>query len=228
MLYLFLIIFQLVLLFFLSKRVRWGVSKLFYKITKRKKPAAYLFAVLFLPGTYIHELSHLLVALLLFVPVGKLELIPALQEDRLKLGSVTIGKTGAVRRFMVGIAPLVFGIGVLMLIASLAVTNPMDKSWWEYVLYLYIVFTVSNTMFMSKSDLEGGWKIFLALFIVILLLYVLGFRASVSENSFIYSDSFNNVLKTANTYLLFPVALDLAMVVLGKILSEKGAGEYEH
>jgi hypothetical protein len=218
MTYLIFFLLQIVILFFISRKVQRYVSRLFHYLTKSKKFSAYFFAILFLPGTYIHEFSHLITSLVLFVPVGKLELIPKLEGNELKLGSVSIGKTDFIRRFIIGISPLIFGVIILIAIVAAGVSEPAGKSWWEYLIYLYLVFTISNTMFMSRRDMEGGWKVILAFFLVFLLLYLAGFRATVTGDSFLYSENFIQILKTANLYLLFPVVLDFVIVLIGKKL----------
>jgi hypothetical protein len=221
MVYIFLLLLQIVLLFFISRRVQKYVSRFFYSLTKSKKASAYLFAVLFLPGTYVHELSHLITSLILFVPVGKLELIPKFEGDQLKLGSVAIGKTDFIRRFIIGVAPLIFGVFILIMIVATVANNPSSKNLWEYLIYLYLVFTISNTMFMSKRDMEGGWKLVLAFVTIFLLLYLAGFRTTVTNESFLYSENFKQILQTTNLYLLFPVGLDFVIVLFGKTLVNK-------
>jgi len=217
MVYLFYFLLQVVILFFISRKVQGYVSRFFYALTKNNKVSAYLFATLFLPGTYVHEFSHLIASVVLFVPVGKLELIPKLEGNELKLGSVAIGKTDFIRRFIIGVAPLVIGVIILVIIVAAAANDPSSKNWWEYLIYLYLVFTISNTMFMSKRDMEGGWKLVLAFLFVFILLYVVGFRATVTSDSFLYSENFNQILKTANLYLLFPLGIDVVMVILAKL-----------
>ena len=48
-----------------------------------------LFSILFLPGVFLHELSHFLMAKILHVPTGKASLIPkSLPNGRLQMGYV--------------------------------------------------------------------------------------------------------------------------------------------
>jgi hypothetical protein len=221
MIQLLLFLLLLVLLFIISRKVQRYVSQLFYGLVKSKKVSAYLFALLFLPGTYIHEFSHILVSLMLFVPVGKLELIPKLEGEQLKLGSVSISKTDFIRRFLIGVAPLILGVFILVAIVAFAFANPPGSVWWKYLIYLYLIFTISNTMFMSKKDLEGGWKLGLAFAFIFLLLYLVGFQVTVTSESFLYSENFIHILSTVNKYLLFPLGLDFVIVMFGKTV-ERG------
>ena len=42
-----------------------------------------MYALIFAPGTLIHEASHFLMALFILVPVGQLEIIPEIQDDKI-------------------------------------------------------------------------------------------------------------------------------------------------
>ncbi len=106
-------------------------------------------------------MSHYVVAKLLFVRTGKISLLPKFHDDGLELGHVEIAHTDFVRRFFIGIAPLVVGVCVLSGIVYFLLN--MRFVWWQYVLFAYTIITVVNTMSLSKSDLVGAWKIVLIL-----------------------------------------------------------------
>src|SRR3989344_7337481 len=100
MIYIIILFAELVILYFLSKRLTQDLFNFIYGLTKKRNLAIYILAVLFLPGTFIHEISHFLTALFLFVPVGEVEFLPEIQgSDSLKMGSVAIGKTDPIRKF---------------------------------------------------------------------------------------------------------------------------------
>src|SRR3989344_5460758 len=118
MIYLFLLLLEITVLYLLSRRVVRSVYRFFFQVTRRRTLGMYLFAILFLPGTFIHEISHFLAALFLLVPVGNLELIPKFKEEGggVDLGSVAIGKTDPIRRFLIGVAPFVFGLFIIFVL----------------------------------------------------------------------------------------------------------------
>src|SRR5471030_284135 len=105
---------ELFFLFLLSQRLTRSLSFFFYKVTKSKKITILLLALLFLPGTFIHELAHYLMAIILFVHAEGLELIPKIQEHDVKLGSVQIERTDPFRRLLIGMAPFLFGTSILL------------------------------------------------------------------------------------------------------------------
>lgn len=178
----------------------------------------YLFAVTFLPGTFIHEISHFLAALFLLVPVGKLELTPKFKEEGsgFELGSVAIAKTDPLRRFLIGIAPLVFGLTIILLIVYLITTGRFINAWWANILAGYIIFQVANSMFSSKKDLEGAIIIFIFLIIVFIILVLLGINIPFELKDLGLSPETTEIIKKANLFLLVPIVIDFLVLLLFK------------
>jgi hypothetical protein len=173
MLYLILLIFEILTLYLLMRR---ATNKIFNFV------GPYIFALIFLPGTFIHEMSHFLTALFLLVPVGQIELMPKLHEDGLKLGSVPIGKTDPIRRTLIGIAPIVLGLVIIF------VTNTLTIPWF---IHAYIAFQIGNSMFSSKKDMEGAWIIFI-------ILIAITFKLNINPEIF----------KMADLFLIVPIGID--------------------
>ena len=159
-------------LFLISRYLTESISGFFYHITHRHVFSIQLLAVLFLPGVIIHELSHWLVASLLFVPTGEIEFFPQVYGNTVKLGSVQVAKTDPARRFFIGVAPLIMGMALLLGVFWYLSPSLTQLSWKTGV-FLYCLFEIGNTMFSSKKDLEDA-LVFVILFIlfVILLLFL--------------------------------------------------------
>lgn len=121
----------------------------------------YFLAFLFLPGTFIHELSHFLMAKILFVPVGKFNLIPKTINNEFQLGSVTIAKTDLVRGTLIGLAP--FLVGSFLLIYLLF--NPIS------LLSIYLFLQIIHSMLLSFSDLKDFLKLIIISALIILVYY---------------------------------------------------------
>src|SRR3989344_8697960 len=112
---LFWIIFavQLLILFITSRHISSGLFLFFRKFLKSDRLAVIPVFILFLPGVVIHELAHLLVAEILFVKTYEIEIFPKLENGHLHMGSVQIRQTDMIRRFLIGVAPLIVGSLIL-------------------------------------------------------------------------------------------------------------------
>jgi len=138
----------------------------------RLLPVDLLFFLL-LPGVLLHELSHLLTAEILQVPTGHISLSPHLDKDQLKLGSAQIGLTDPIRLTLIGTAPFLAGTITLWLILVVGLRLDLNQlalpifNYW-HLLFYYLIFAISNTMFSSPSDLQA------AALPVVLLLIILG------------------------------------------------------
>lgn len=210
--HLLILLLELTLLYFTSRKVHQRIGKLLLRITKNQKWSSYLLAILFLPGTFIHELSHFLTALVLLVPIGQPEFIPEYLDDkRIKLGSVPIGKTDLVRSFFISVAPLIFGTGIIVLGLNFVINKNLLSNPLYILLVAYLTFTISNTMFSSKKDLEGAWKFLLIVAIAAGSGYLLGIRFDLSTQ---LETTLVQNLKTAVTFLAPAVIIDIAVLLL--------------
>ena len=218
MLFFILFLFELILLFALSKKLINSLTSILFRITRSHRAAIYTMAIIFLPGTIFHELAHLLFAGVMLVPVGEINVVPQIEENSVKLGSVQIGKTDPLRRTIVGVAPVLLG---LILIFSIFLFVKIGVSpWWQVFLALYFIVQIGNTMFSSKKDLEGT-VIFLIIistvFISILFaLYFLNpqfFQTIWSWFSKLNFGSIAVFFKQASIYLIIPVVLDIFIIL---------------
>lgn len=155
-----------------------------------REVAVWLYALPLLPGVILHEMSHALAARLVGVRVGRVSVLPVRQGDRIQLGFVPVERTGPVRTTLIGLAPLLVGCLVLILIGHLGLgLGPVGMAlagadWakaWAYLksvirapdaaLWIYLAFAVSNTMLPSRSDMRA-WPV-LALFFAVVVGLVL-------------------------------------------------------
>lgn len=213
---------ELILLFFLSRKLVNCLAQIIYKFTRSHRAVVHILAILFLPGTILHELAHLLFAGVMMVPVGELNVVPEIEESGVKLGSVQIAKTDPFRRMIVGVAPVI--LGMILIFAIFLLVKIGVAPWWQVILALYFIFEISNTMFSSKKDIEGSILfvvLILALSVVILAaLYFL--NPILLQNTLSYMNQLNHefivqFFKLADMYLIAPIVLDLLVVLLVKV-----------
>lgn len=146
-----------------------------------------IFSVLFFPGVLLHEFSHFLIAQILFVPVGRVSLIPQSTRDgRLQLGFVETKKTDMLRDSLIGASPLIIGG---LAIAFIAINRMQLDSLWEvfkngqfslfflgimylpriqdFYIWFYLTFTISSTMLPSDSDRQAWLPFGIAVIVLV-------------------------------------------------------------
>jgi len=231
MIYFLTFLFELILLLFLSKKLINSLAKVIYRLTKSHRAVVHILALIFLPGTIIHELAHLLFAGVMLVPVGEMSVLPEIdvdynsraarisEEKGVKLGSVQIGHTDPLRRMIVGVAPVLLG---LVLIFSIFLLVKIGASpWWQVALALYLLFEIGNTMFSSRKDIEGSilFVILIITVITIISLAIYFLAPGLWQNIWTYISNINfefgvDFFKQASIYLIVPLTLDLLIILL--------------
>ncbi len=147
-------------------------------VFRRPGAASSLYFYLLAPGVIIHELSHWLMAKLLFVRTGDFALFrpdpKSKANGKVTLGYVEVYRSDPVRQSLIGLAPLPVGILVLLALSSLlgfdkVLNSQLTSGNWEALLklpgkifasltqplnflWLYLAFTVGNGMLPSAPD----------------------------------------------------------------------------
>ncbi len=180
---------EMVIIYIISRKLEKTVFTLFALVFRSKHVASSILAFLYLPGTVVHEFAHLITAELLRVPTGKISFTPEFIQDEkykeIKLGSVEIGSSDPIRRYLIGFAPVFVGMVVLMGIIWLALEYLPRVSDPRLQLFVgalsgYILFSISSNMFSSRKDLEGFIFVFPAVLLIGGALYFAGFRITLT------------------------------------------------
>ncbi len=207
--------------------------------TGDRKVAVILYALFLLPGVFLHEISHALVAMLLGVRVGRISLRPKMADQRIQLGFVPVEETDVVRASLIGLAPLLTGSAIILLIGhyvfgiSTTQSALVSGNWDAMIqglqemlkapdalLWAYVVFAVSNTMFPSRSDRQAWTPVFLFLILLTALIWAAGLGPAIVN-------SLSSTLSAAVYWLLmvyvFTLVADLPFVLF-IVLTEKLLG----
>jgi hypothetical protein len=143
-------------------------------LTGDQELALWLYAIVLLPGVFLHEMSHALTARLVGVKIGRISLLPTRADRRIQLGFVPIQETDFLRASLIGGAPFVFGSIAVVAIGYLIFGTPeilaaLSQGDWrsgvagflhvlrapDAWLWAYLVFTIGNTMLPSRSDVHA-------------------------------------------------------------------------
>ena len=172
----------LVALVFLQRWIHAHLHGVSLLLTGHPDWAVILYAVILFPGVVLHEASHWLTATLVGVRTGGVSLLPRRQPDgTLQLGYVEYykGRTlGPIRESLIGAAPLIAGTAVILFIGYrvfgvtslsaaiqsgdigiLADAMAQIIATPNFLVWLYLLFAISNAMLPSKSD-RHAWPAF--------------------------------------------------------------------
>ena len=166
------LIATLVILLVLQRSLHREIQAIILILTRSPNLTIGVFSLLFFPGVFLHELSHLVMAKVLGVHTGKFSLLPQVMADgRLQLGYVEAASTDFFRDSLVGVAPLISG----MVFIAFAANSPMHlpimwdtlrNGQWslflmglqalptvqDFWIWFYGTFAISTTMMPSESD----------------------------------------------------------------------------
>jgi hypothetical protein len=219
----------LIIVFFLMLVLRrWieaHVQGVAYLITRDQTVALWVFFLIFLPGTLVHELSHWLAAKLLGVRTGRIVIWPQAKRDgSLWLGAIQIARVDPVRSSLIGLAPLISGSVLVAFIGARLQLNSLGDALasgnWELVwealiqsvslsdfwLWLYLLFAIANRMLPSPADREP-WKPII-IFLTLLSIFVI----SAGWTPRITPEAGNTILDVAG-FLLYAFTLTVAIDV---------------
>lgn len=217
MIYLYLV-GELILLFILSQTLSKTLSQVFYTIFRSEKITVYLLAILFFPGVVIHEVSHWLMAQILFVPTGKVEFMPQLRGKELKLGSVAVATSDPFRRALIGFAPFLVGTSLILTVLFFYDVLSIIPEAIKPYLVGYFIFEIGNTMFSSKKDLEGTVELVLTFAILAVIVYFLGFRIPAEWIGFFLSDQMTSIAEKAILFIAIPLVLNFVVIFLCRVI----------
>lgn len=199
--------------------------------------AILVFFLLLLPGVLAHELSHYLAAKLLRVPVGKISLGPTrTREGVTRLGSVSMARTDPLRGSLIGLAPLVTGSILILIIAysvfGLAAPGELAAGFSledipstlmgylsvpNFWLWVYLIFSISNAMLPSESDRQAWLSLVLYCGVAVVVLYGFGLLQEVSSP---LSGFFLTALSHLTFAFLLTIVVDVVVIVI-VVLSER-------
>jgi hypothetical protein len=192
------------------------------------------------PGVILHELSHWLMAKLLFVPTGEMALFRPSRNrtkgsNKVVLGYVEVYKTDPIRQSFIGLAPLLTGILALVVLSTLilprgafsngselgtTLLNLPGDLWASFTspinfLWLYLVFTVSNGMLPSAADRRPWLFGFILPGAILLTLEIVGFLPRLSED---FQDRILGFLGKLTWVFAFAALINLMLALVVMLL----------
>lgn len=191
----------LALLVVLERQLHHSLQQLMLALLRNRERAMWAYALILLPGVFVHEASHWLMATLLGVRAARFSIWPKRQRNgMLRLGYVETEAVDFVRESLIGAAPLLAGLALIAFTArrTLAldgVGQAMMAGNWVAALdrlgdmpalpnfwfWAYLLFAVSNAMLPSGSDRRAWPWAGLALLLVGAAIAYAGFGGLVID-----------------------------------------------
>jgi hypothetical protein len=187
-------LFMLVPLIILQRLLHREIQAVFLILTRDTRVTMGIFSMLFLPGVFLHELSHFVIAKLLRVRTGNFSIFPqSLPDGRLQLGYVETAKSDVLRDSLIGAAPLIVGT---LFVAYVALYHLQMRVLWDtfrngqfdlfwlgvralpqtpdFYLWFYLAFAVSSTMLPSESDRHAWLELVISIGVLVALALLFG------------------------------------------------------
>jgi hypothetical protein len=185
---------MLVPLIILQRLLHREIQAVFLILTRDTRLTMGIFSILFLPGVFLHELSHFVLAKILRVRTGRFSIFPqSLPDGRLQLGYVETVRSDIVRDSLIGAAPLIVGT---LFVAYVAIYHLQMRVLWDvfrngqfglfwmgvralprvqdFYLWFYLAFAVSSTMMPSESDRHAWLELIVSVGVLIVIALLIG------------------------------------------------------
>ena len=205
----------LLVIYFVTRQLINQFFYFFRRVFRNDKTVFAMIAVIFLPGTVIHEFSHMVAALLLLLRVYEIKIFPEWEKNYIKLGRVLYSKADVLRGILVGIAP-VFGATLFFWWIVIFKIFPSTNLWLN-ILMIYLIFSISSSMFSSKQDLIDLIYIIPLMVIAGLIIYVFGIDVRLEQFTFLRSTL--GFFGEVNLLLLISAGIDTSLLIVLKLLN---------
>jgi len=207
-----------------SRNIGLLIQEIVYRLTGSGDMAMIILFLVYLPGIFVHEGAHWIMAKLLGLKTGRFRVWPQKKGKYIGMGSVTVSRGGTVRDSMVGMAPLLAGSALVVLIAGQVFgADTLTAVWgqgtaWDVVgsifaalgqkqdslVWAWAIFAVANAMMPSASDREP---------LRMLLLYIL-----LAGVIYMLLDSSGRLFVQAALWLAGPIRLLVSALIFTLVI----------
>ncbi|RLT40636.1 MAG: hypothetical protein DWI57_08120 [Chloroflexi bacterium] len=143
-----------------SRTIGLLIQEIVFRLTGSGDMAMVILFLAYLPGIFIHEGAHWLMAKLLGLKTGKFRVWPQKKGKYIGMGSVTVNRGGTVRDSLVGLAPLLAGSAWVAFIASQIFGADRLAGVWAQSNLLGVVVSIFEALGGQQDGLVWAWAIF--------------------------------------------------------------------
>ena len=211
---LILFIFLTLVLFLFTQQSLKNLYQSLRVFFKNKRIVFILLSLIYFPGTILHEIAHFLTALVTGLKVANINIFPTFQENTIRLGEVHFEKKDFVRSILVGVAPFFFGLGFFIFLSYFKLFP--SQTVLSNILFGYLVFSVSSTMFSSKEDLEDIVYLIPLAIIIYGIIYVFDIRLNFASGEFL--ELTVDFIKLINFYVLLSIVVNVVFIIVSRLV----------
>jgi hypothetical protein len=214
---------------------RWlhqHIFKVGWLLTRKMQTTTILYYTFFLPGVVLNEVVYWLVAGIINVRAERAIAWPEAQAiAELKLNFIRLAKnTSRVKVAIISIAPLLSGLALIYIISNnvlnlnLVLAVGSGGTLDDYLaalrlllgtpdvwLWVYLMFTIANTMFPNRDVFKGWRPVVMALAVAVVALYVVG----VGQQLFLQNLALPITDGLSRLALIFVVIIVIDLIVTG-------------
>ncbi len=220
----------------LQDRIRQRTFDVSHRLASRPGCTLSLFSLLMLPGTLVHEGSHVVTALFMGSSVSKVSFRPRYDRDGVELGSMTAKDVGLVRNSVISVAPIVVGTVLILLVGwhvfdFPGTTEAIEASQWGQVersltqpfgtlwgwIGAYFIFIVSLNMLPSPQDFKSGAGFFLLMVALFAIFWIVLLSNGDSGSGAVQAT--NSVLSWLTLVFALLVLLSLPVFILLELIA---------
>jgi len=209
---LLIIFFELLVLFWLTRATLISLFKLLQAIFEKDQTTYSVIALIYFAGTVLHELSHMIAALFLLLKVADIHVFPTWKNNVIILGRVLYEKKDVLRSILVGIAPLFGGIIFLGWLSVLDVST--SSNLLLQILVIYLVFTISSTMFSSKQDLVDFLYVIPIGIMITIVYYIIQPDFTLISKLIRDLEAPRKILYAITQYLLLSISIHTIFIII--------------
>lgn len=220
-LWLLIFILQILVISYSSKNLFNNLYVYLYKLFKKEKTVVYIISFIFLPGTFIHELSHAISTVLLGGRVSRFSVWPKVEDGHIKMGYAEVEVLDIFRNTIIGISPLIVGVSILYYVSLVFESSTI---YWQ-IFFVYLVFQIANSMFLSASDVREFKLLLYIVLSILVFLYVYNFYFYklnfLPQNlEFLKTSVYLKEIKEIVKLFIFPMLLNIIFFFISKLTAQ--------
>lgn len=183
----------------------------------------YFLIIFELPGTFIHELSHAIVAVITGSKIIKFTILPKFEKDRIILGEVVHLSKNNYFLPLISTAPLYLNTIILILFLNLFITNTENFNIFNNIFSFFLVYfsvVVISSSILSIQDISNFIKsMFNYVFISLIIILIIVIKLFNINLFLLLNNTLNKYIYIISNSILFLLLFSIVLIFLKLIVN---------